>query len=91
MGTAEMLFPVGVTDITELPYTHFEAIRRAMIFLSFEELPKKDQPPKKIWLDNEKLNGWFERLRREREDGQKPGIDGPIEDPVENDLKMIID
>lgn len=86
-----MLFPLGATNITELPYTHFEAIRRAMIFLSFEELEKKDQPPKRIWLDTEKLNAWFDRLRREREETKKPGIDGTIEDPVENDLKMIID
>jgi hypothetical protein len=87
-----MLFPVGITDIAELPWTHFEAIRRAFIFLSFEELPEKERPPKKMWLDNEELNRWFENIRREREAGNKPGVEGPIEDPVENPLasQMII-
>lgn len=81
-----MLFPAGVDDISELPYPHFDAINRALTFLTFEELPKKDQPPKKIWLDNEKLNEHFERVRRDREEGNKEGIEGPIDDPVQNDL-----
>jgi len=81
-----MLFPEGVTDISELPYPLFYAIRRALIFLSFEELPKKEQPPRRIWLDNEKLSAHFAQIERDREEGSKPGIEGPIDEPVQNDL-----
>jgi hypothetical protein len=81
-----MLFPAGVDDISELAYPHFEAIKRALIFLSFEELPRKEQPPRKIWLDDAKLSAHFEQVRRDREEGEKPGVEGPIEEPVQNDL-----
>lgn len=81
-----MLFPEGVTDISELAYPLFLAIRRALIFLSFEEMPKEDQPPKRIWLDNDALSEHFARLERDRKEGSKPGIEGPIEEPVQNDL-----
>lgn len=84
-GTVSELFPPGVTDIRDMPHTLFDAIRRALTFLSFEDLEKEERPPKSIWLDDEKLSAhfeWVEERRKERFSG-KP--DEEIEDPVEND------
>lgn len=63
----------------------FEAIRQALYFLSFDELPNDERPPKRIWLDGEKLNAWFERVERKRKD-EMGGRNRTIEDPVENEL-----
>lgn len=37
-----------------------------MIFLGFEEMAVEDRPPRKIWMDDEKLVSHFERLREKR-------------------------
>lgn len=54
-----------------------------MFFLSFDELPDNERPPRRIWTDGEKLNDWFARVKRNREDEMKGHA---IEDPVENEL-----
>lgn len=66
MGTAHLLLPQGITDIREMPASHFDLIRRSMIFLSFEEMPEEDRPPRKIWLDDVKLVAHFDRLKEKR-------------------------
>lgn len=58
-----------------------EAIRLASVFLSFEELPRDEQPPRRIWLDQEQLRGWFDDVERRR-DGRYGAR--AIEDPVDN-------
>lgn len=69
MGTAHLLFPPGISDIRDLPATHFDAIRTSLMFLGFEEMPEDDAPPRNIWLDDEQLTAHFKRLkdRRKRE------------------------
>lgn len=85
-GTVAELFPPGITNLRDLPHMLFDAIRQALMFLSFEEnLEKEEQPPKSIWLDKEKLEShfaWVDRRRREKYD-IKGG--GEIEEPVENE------
>lgn len=85
MGSVQLLVPQGVAP-AELPWPLFDAISRALMFLGFEEMPVKDQPPKNIWLDSEKLTTHFANLRRDREASDIPGVDGPIDDPVQNEL-----
>lgn len=66
----------------DCPHTIFEAIRNAMLVLSFDELPEDERPPKRIWLDGERLRDWFktvERRRKEKYSGKH------IDDPVDND------
>lgn len=57
------------------------------IYLSWDELPKDERPPRRIWHDGEKLQEWFELVNKRREEkfGGKGGMDRSIEDPVENE------
>lgn len=59
-----------------------------MIYLGFEEMPEHERPPKKIWQDPEALKGHFDMVKRDREAGTNPNskVEGPIEEPVQNDL-----
>jgi hypothetical protein len=66
-GDISSLFPVGITRLWDLPYTIMHAIRLALVYLSWEQLPKEEQPPKKIWLDNDRLESWFAEVTRNRE------------------------
>lgn len=79
------LLPDGIDDVRDAPHVLFEAIRSALVFLSFDELPKDERPPKRIWLDGDQLSEWFKHVERQRD--RKYGGDGPgpIEDPVDND------
>jgi hypothetical protein len=79
------LFPAGITALTDLPYTLHEAIVRALLYLSWEELPKEDRPPRKMWLDADELGAWFKAVERRRDEqyGTHNSSSG-IEDPVEN-------
>lgn len=79
------LLPDGIDDVRDIPHVLFNAVRRALVFLSFSELPRDEQPPRHIWLDDDKLKSHFDRVDRERK--AKYGGDGgagPIEDPVDN-------
>jgi hypothetical protein len=86
MGTAHLLFPPGCDDIRELPAPLFEAIKVSLIYLGFEEMPLEDQPPKKIWQDNDALKQHFEMLKQKRKQEASTTVEGPIEDPVQNEL-----
>lgn len=81
-GTVSDLFPEGVTDLLDLPHTFYEAVRAALLFLSFDELPQDERPPKRIWTDGGRLAEWFDRIRRDR---NRDVESKSIEDPVEND------
>lgn len=82
LGTVRELYPEGIKEVTDLPHTLFTAIRLALNFLGFEELPNDEVPPKRIWLDTEKLQEHFKKVEKIRE--KKYGEGKDIEDPVEN-------
>lgn len=84
LGTAQLLFPPGVTDLRELPGGYFDAITMALSFLSFEELPDDDRPPRKIWLNNEALKEHFAAVKARYKAKGDPNAPEPIEDPVDN-------
>jgi hypothetical protein len=75
------LFPPHIHELADLPHTIFDAIRTAAIYLSFEELPDDEQPPRRIWRDPDKLSAHFDEVRRRRNQGPERDI----EDPVENE------
>lgn len=84
-GTIRELFPPGITDLRDIPYRWFDAIRMALMFISFDELEKEERPPKHIWLDDEQLGEWFKAVeKRRKEKYSSDGGPGPIEDPVQN-------
>lgn len=73
----------------DCPYTVFEAIRVGGIFVSWDELDEDERPPKRIWLDGDRLEEWWLHVKRRREEkygsgGSSSSWDTSIEDPVEN-------
>jgi hypothetical protein len=82
-GTVDELLPDGIDDVRDTPHVLFEAIRTALVFLSFDELPRNERPPKRIWLDGDALSEWFKQVERDRERSVRG--DKHIEDPVENE------
>lgn len=49
--------------------------------IGFDELEEQERPPRRIWLDNERLAAWFKEVRRRRKERYS---DKEIEDPVNN-------
>jgi hypothetical protein len=86
-GSVRELLPAGFKDLRDLPYTLFEAIRMALMFLGFEELPDEERPPKRIWLNAKLLKEHFEAVKRARKAAYSGSGDSSreIEDPVENE------
>jgi hypothetical protein len=81
-----VLLPEGVDDLKDAPHHLFDAVRFALVVLSFDELPSDERPPRRIWRDPDALEQHFAKVKKMRE--AKWGGDGkePIEDPVENPL-----
>lgn len=88
-GELNDLLPPGVDGLLDCPYTVFEAIRLGQIYLSFDELPEDERPPKRIWLDADQITEWFSDVKRRREEkysgGGRGGWDKSIVDPVQNE------
>lgn len=83
-GDISQLLPPGVT-LKDAPHNVFDFIRQALVFISFEELPKDEQPDKKIWDDPEAIEAHFKEVEKQRKQRTDPKGPGPIEDPVENE------
>lgn len=62
-----------------------------MLYISFDELPSDERPPRRIWLDDDALTAHFQRVERDREAKYGGGDSaGPIEDPVSNDAAKLL-
>jgi hypothetical protein len=79
------LLPDGVDDLRDCPHVLFQAIRAALVVLSFDELAEDERPPRRIWNDGEQLSEWFKEIKRKREEKYSDKGPGPIEDPVNNE------
>lgn len=83
------LFPPEVENVRDLPWRWFEAIRMAMFFISFDELSEDERPPKRIWLDTEALQAWFDGVKRKRE--RESGGDSTMEgESVQNKAASVL-
>lgn len=80
------LFPEHIHELTDLPHIIFDAIRSAHIFLSFEELPEDEQPPRRIWRDADRMSEHFDAMRRRRNAGPDQDIDDPVQNEAARDL-----
>lgn len=82
-----MLLPEGIRTIADLPHSLHDAITVALRYLSWEELPEDERPPRGIYVDGEKLKAHFTKVKKERDEkyGGKDGQSREIEDPVSND------
>lgn len=52
----------------------------------YENLPKEEVPPERLWADAEGLEQWWARIERNREDGTSGGDDDDSDGMQENDL-----
>lgn len=84
-GDLSILFPPGIQHARDLPYTIFDAIKLALVWLSYEELESDERPPKAIWLDHKEMKQWFKAVNRRRREkwGLKGEGDGEIDGPTE--------
>jgi hypothetical protein len=88
-GSMSDLYPPGVSSLLDLPAPLYDAIRKALIFAGFDEIPDEDRPPREIWLNSRKLREFFAEVRRKRKAGVRGDdwpSEGDIEDPVTNPL-----
>lgn len=74
-GDVSSLLPPGVKSLYDAPHIFVEAVRRGLYYLSFEEYPEEERPPKKIWLDNDKMKLWWDEVKINRKNKQKGGGD----------------
>jgi hypothetical protein len=70
-GDISSLFPKGITRLVDLPHPLFTNISLALTFLKWMELPDDEQPPRSMWLDDEKITAWFREVKRNRENKMK--------------------
>jgi hypothetical protein len=84
-GTVAELVPDGFRDLRDMPHAFFEALRNALLVISFDELTEDERPPRRIWNDGEGLKAWFDDVRSRRDEKYGGKGPGPIEDPVENE------
>lgn len=88
MGGIEALLPQGIDSMLDLPHPIFTAIRSGSVLVSFDELPKDEQPPRWMYDDNEALRDWFVEVERKRDaelakagGGSGSIKDQPIDEP----------
>lgn len=73
-GNISSLFPDGIARLWDLPHTLHTAVRMALYFLKFEEIPHdEDRPPKKYWLDADRMKQWWTEVRQAQEERAKGG------------------
>lgn len=82
LGDVSLLLPSGIDHIADLPLNMFNALRQALGFLTFEELPKDERPPRRIWLKPDELRAWFSEVERRREEKYGSQSDGRIDEPI---------
>lgn len=88
-GNISSLFPKGITRIVDLPHTIHTAIRMALFFLSFENMPTDERPPRHIWLHSERMEEWFRMVKQNRENRTNPNhidVSGMTENALLKDL-----
>jgi hypothetical protein len=82
LGDVSHVLPDGIRKLRDAPAQFSQAMRAALMFLSFEELPTEDVPPRNIWLDGKQLKAHFDEVRRKHR--EKIGGADEIEDPRHN-------
>jgi hypothetical protein len=70
------LLPEGIDRLDDVPYTYWNALRVAMGFLTFDELPKDERPPREIWMDHDEMRKHWTAVELRREEKYGGGEDG---------------
>ncbi len=68
-GDMSSFWPDGVH---EAPADLVLAVNHALMVISwYENLPRKEQPPRHIWWSDELLDEWFRNVQEDRDAGRK--------------------
>jgi hypothetical protein len=70
------LLPEGIDRLDDVPYTYWNALRLALGFLTFNELPKDERPPRSIWMDGDEMRKHWSAVERMREERYGTGDGG---------------
>jgi hypothetical protein len=62
------MLPEGITRLDDCPYTYWNAVRMALGFLSFDQLPSDERPPRKIWMDSDEMRKHWSAVERARDE-----------------------
>lgn len=82
------ILPPGIDHLADCPYTLHQAILFGLRVLQYEEFPIEERPPKRIWLDNDKLNEWWVKVDRERK--KKYSSKEPVDDEDEDEREASV-
>lgn len=82
-GDVSQVLPPGVS-IKDVPHSLFDALRQALIFIGFQDLPDDERPDRKIWHDADALKEHFDLVKKRWEEKLDPKGNGEIDDPVQN-------
>lgn len=89
-GDMSLVVPDGYDGLGDAPHDLVENVGRGLMFLSWlEELPKDEQPPRRIWLDPERLDNHFrevEKARRKKYGLPEQDTDEWVENPLADEL-----
>lgn len=69
-GDISSLFPTGVHSLVDAPHVFVQALSQALYYLSFENLPEHERPPKAIWLDSDKMESFSAMVQENRAAGR---------------------
>lgn len=70
------LLPEGIDRLDDVPYTYWNALRLALGFLTFSELPKDERPPRSIWMDGDEMRKHWSAVERMRDERYGTGDGG---------------
>jgi len=70
-GHLESMFPKGCTKMYKCSWSILLAIKYAAMILNWHEhLPEKKIPPRHMWTDEDELEKWFLRWKKDEERGK---------------------
>ncbi len=86
LGDVSQLLPEN-TSLLDAPFNLVDAIGTTLAFLSMEEWPLEDRPPRRIWFNEKAMKVHWERVKAKmRSGGSDDSFDRPIDGPYEENL-----
>lgn len=91
LGDVSALLPEGCDSLIDAPHPLVHLISSALTFLSwYENRPKKECPPRRIWLDGKALDQWWKDIEKDRERESDPDGPGEVQNPVKNEAAALL-
>lgn len=82
LGGVSQLLPDDCDGLADAPFNLVDAISTALGFLSFEEFPREERPPRRIWFDPEAMESHWQQVKAK----WAGKGDGPSAGPAQENL-----